>query len=740
MTDTAKSAILSRPIIDERDLLLDARDTFPLQLERTLGLYDESLLRQVAAKLIKPRNQWPAAELIERCRAAFDNIAVIDRRLRELSPPERRILAMIGHSGQPRWRVIHLAEMSAALGDSDAVQSIRSLLEAGLLFPELPEGGKRLRSFNQWFTHAASFGLTVFTHPTVMTRAFSENLGFPPLEPLENTQESKAWNVVEVYEADGLEWPLLLAALWQLASTEPFRRTQQGEFFKRDQERLRNDPLLNAPPTHSLFENSGMAFLVAELAGVLGILREADGEWRAGRFPPLWNKGILPTLASLWTALPLLTRWPILEGHHEPAAPSFILLFMIFMSRLPVETWVHPMDIQNWIRKCHPGWKSSTHDSSAESHLSPLINFLLALTYHLRMIQIGKDKGNELVVRQSSIGRWLLSLGPMPALPTLPTQTLLVQPNLEIVAYRQGLTSELIADLSHFAAWKSSGAACLLQLQPETVYRALENGYTFAKIQQTLSRHGTRQVPPAVQELLRTWTAKRDRLSIYPSATLFEFANSQDLDDALTRGLPATRLSERLAVVASEAAIDYRHFRLNGTRDYGLPPEKCVDIEPDGVTLTIDPDRSDLLVETELSRFARTLDQPDSNGRRQYRVTSESLGDGQDRGLSLFALEEWFQQRTGQSLSPAIRLLKTAPFHPAAEMKQQLVLHVSSSHLADGLMQLPETRGLFQARLGPTAIALEPEHADELRQRLEHLGLAIVTASPPPPSLSQPGN
>src|SRR6266571_2695944 len=86
----------------------------------------------------------------------------------------------------------------------------------------------------------------------------------------------------------------------------------------------------------------------------------------------------------------------------------------------------------------------------------------------------------------------------------------------------------------------------------------------------------------------------------------------------------------------------------------------------------------------------RLLDQSSENGRRQYRVTSESLGDDQNGGLGMFALEEWFQQRTGQPLSPAIRLLMTAPFQPAAELKQQLVLHVGSTQLADGLMQLPE--------------------------------------------------
>src|SRR5260370_28506022 len=77
------------------------------RLERTLRAYEESLLRQVAGKLLRPRGLWPIEELIERCRAAFDNIATIDRRLKELNPPARRLLALIDHSDQRCWPEIH---------------------------------------------------------------------------------------------------------------------------------------------------------------------------------------------------------------------------------------------------------------------------------------------------------------------------------------------------------------------------------------------------------------------------------------------------------------------------------------------------------------------------------------------------------------------------------------------------------------------------------------------------------
>ena len=189
--------------------------------------------------------------------------------------------------------------------------------------------------------------------------------------------------------------------------------------------------------------------------------------------------------------------------------------------------------------------------------------------------------------------------------------------------------------------------------------------------------------------------------------------------------MPAIRLSDRLAVVKSESDIDFRHFRLSGTRDYALPPERCVVIDSEGVTLTIDQERSDLLVETELRRFAQFLDEPGRKGQRRYRITSSSLAEGQNGGLGIQALEEWFQQRAGRSLPPAVRLLLTAPYQPAVELRHQLVLHVSSPEMAEGLLQLSETRPLIESRLGPTSLAIAGEHVEELRRRMEQLGLTI---------------
>src|SRR5262249_8047813 len=150
---------------------------------------------------------------------------------------------------------------------------------------------------------------------------------------------------------------------------------------------------------------------------------------------------------------------------------------------------------------------------------------------------------------------------------------------------------------------------------------------------------------------------KRDRITVYPSAVLMEFNSADDLNEALARGLPAERLADTLAVVVNEGAIDFKHFRLTGTRDYALPPERCVTVEPDGVTLTVDLAKWDLLLETEAPRFAEPVPSPSPNGRRQYRITPASLAAAREGGWSLPMLEQWFQQRAGEVLPPAARLL-----------------------------------------------------------------------------------
>src|SRR5262249_47066240 len=290
------------------------------------------------------------------------------------------------------------------------------------------------------------------------------------------------------------------------------------------------------------------------------------------------------------------------------------------------------------------------------------------------------------------------------------------------VAYRQGLTPALVARLTRFASWQSLGSACTLQLGPESVYRALEGGLTFDDILRTLEQHGTRVTPPAVVDLLRTWSNKRERISIYPSAALLEFATAEQLDEALRRGFPGVRLSDRLAVVASESAIDYSLFRLTASRDFTAPPEQCVALAEDGVTLTVDLARADLLLESELTRFAEPMGGMTGN-QRCYRLTPASLAAARASWMMVQGLEAWFLQRVGGPASAAALLLLAGGEGTPVALRHHLILHVPTAELADGLQQWPATGALIRERLGPTALSIAEEDVAALREQLARIGI-----------------
>ncbi len=108
------------------------------RLAGTLRHYDEVLLRKVTGRLVRPRNQWPVEELIDRSVETVNNPAVLDRRLAEIDPAGRQLLALIGHSRQSCWALGNVVELTIALGQEDGLKPILDLLEAGLLFPLLP--------------------------------------------------------------------------------------------------------------------------------------------------------------------------------------------------------------------------------------------------------------------------------------------------------------------------------------------------------------------------------------------------------------------------------------------------------------------------------------------------------------------------------------------------------------------------------------------------------------------------
>jgi len=693
------------------------------QVRSTLAVYDETLLREVAARLVKPRNHWSRHELINKCLEVLQNPPVLDRRLADLSLPLRRLLGLLARSRQSIWPLASLFELLLAFGEEPAAVGpvVQDLFEAGLVYPVLGGNVSRLGSFGYWISTASEGPLYV-----LLPRPLMERVRLPEVE---QTHLGETLPEVTPRRADGLELLLRLAVLWQQVYSLPLRRTQGGGFFKRDVERLSQDALFNSPSADALRTIPDPGFLLAELAERLGLLLAVEGEVRAGSLPEEWNEGLWPALGAIVPQLFRLCDWGPVDGyrplstHNQPFASAY-LLTLEALGQTPSEQWLAIDLLQDWVQEHHPFWARS---GVRPSQRGPWLEvFLLGVVWPLGLIEATQHQ-ERWWVRFSDWGRaWFLGTPLPPSPPSFP-KTLLLQPNLEILVYRQGLTPALLRRLSLVATWKTLGAACTLTLEAQTVYRALEAGETFESLAQLFEQHGTRPTPPGVLDLLRTWANKRERITVYPAATLLEFASARDLEEALARGLNGFRASENLLIVASEDQIDFKQFRLAGSRDYGLPPERCVTVDDDGVTLHVDLSRSDLLLETELPRLADLVERQAGNNRRIYRLTPESLARARQAGWTLYTLEQWFSQRLGHPATPAAKLLLLAPQIETPRLRQLVVLTFADAAVIDGLEQWPQTRSFLQERLGPTAVVVAEEHLPGLQQVCSQLGLKLPT-------------
>jgi hypothetical protein len=455
----------------------------------------------------------------------------------------------------------------------------------------------------------------------------------------------------------------------------------------------------------------------------IGLFVLEGGELRAGPFPRAWDAGLFATLAGLWAGLSAVAHWDAQRGYFLTEAgepfPTVALPALLLLAAQPEGVWTHPSDVAGYLFPRHPTWGGTLADpiDQGESWIEAM---LLGWALPLRLVEAAQD-GEGWWVRLSAVGRHLVARGPAPDLTNPIPRCLVVQPNGDIIAYRQGLTPGLVGKLSRFADWKMIGPACTLGLSAESVYRGLESGLTLSDVVAMLQQHSGHPVPANVQDLIRRWAGKRERITVHTAATLLEFAVAADLDSAVARGLVTQKLTDRIGLANGE--LDYKHFRLLGNRDYEARPQRCVTFAPDGVTFTVDVAASDLLLEAELSRLAEPVsaDGPE----RRYRITPAAAAAVREQGMTVAELDQWSLSRSGQPLAPSARLLVAGGDGSAGELERRLVLTLPSEAVTDGICQWPETGDLLDDRLGPCAVTVPEENVDALVSRLASVGVQV---------------
>ncbi|MGL6073823.1 MAG: hypothetical protein ACRC8S_06640 [Fimbriiglobus sp.] len=688
-------------------------------LQDALTRYSEDLLREVAGRLVKPRTQIPNEELIERCTSTWANPPVLDRRIRDLPESSRKVLAIVGLSRRCRWKIGGLLTILASLGHQEGLTPITTLLDCGLAIPKLPATMQRLET---WIEVLGSniVDAELDFPPGVVSRARTEDLGLP-------TIPSESLGLASPRQSDGLDWPLRLSLVRQQVEESPVRLTQSRLLFKRDITRLQTEPVMLASISEQVKPIPDAGILALFWATAASLLKLDDLELGAANIPESWQNSTIATIADLFGSLTDVEPWDPLKGYSPNEnnvypTPTAGFLSLLLLTKIPAGQWADPAPMAEWLWAAHPSWQGQLPKDQMKNRGAGWVEaWLVGVALPLRLIEATPAEGSW-KVRLSDVGRWLFTGDAEPAATPIVPQSLLVQPNAEILAYRQGLTPKLIGKLSRFASWKNLGGACMLELTATRTYHGLESGMTLAGIQQTLNQHGMKPVPPTVTDLLRRWADKRERITIFGTATLVEFQTPADLDTAISRGIVSIRVTDRIALTDDGRDPDFKQLRLIGNRDYEAKPQQCLNIAADGITMTLDTTYSDLLFEAEVTRVADHLI-TETPGVRKFRLTPQSLRRAIDSGWDLEAVDDWFMLRAGQALPAAARLFLAQ----GTNLKSRTVriVQLPAATLAAGLMQWPETAALVTEQLGPETVALPEENLLALQTLLQTLGITL---------------
>ncbi len=433
---------------------------------------------------------------------------------------------------------------------------------------------------------------------------------------------------------------------------------------------------------------------------------------------------------------------------HHLATPYLRIAALMWLAREPEDTWVAFDDLEVFFRDRDPSWDRLTLDlpvptprgnarsgreRAEKSPVGLLESILLGPAYQLGLVRSAEDRpGGRRLVQMAPLGRYVLGLGPPPPPRETFDQFLFAQPNFEVIAYRQGLNPWLIGLFSRFLEWSQLGAALELRLTPDWVYRGLEGGLSTEQMLQRLERHGGRALPSSVVEAFKSWSARRERVNVHTAATLIEFATPDELIEAIQcwpggeESGSVVRLTDRIVLASDSTAIPFDRFRVSGSRDYRQPPEPCLDVEPDGVTVSLELGRSDLFINTELARLFDEQGRPElSTTRRRYALSKASLARALNEGQTPAQIERWFVNRTGEPIPPAARLLLRAAQGEKISIRaaRRIVLKVPHEEILDGLFQHPATAPWLGHRLGPESVEISEAACEALRKALHELGL-----------------
>ncbi|MEX1023831.1 MAG: helicase-associated domain-containing protein [Planctomycetota bacterium] len=186
-----------------------------------------------------------------------------------------------------------------------------------------------------------------------------------------------------------------------------------------------------------------------------------------------------------------------------------------------------------------------------------LVNWVKKRLYLLGLVDLGYDShAHPVAMRLTASGARLFGLAAAESPAVGPVGSLVVTPDHQVVLFRTGDDAELIHELDRFCVREANDEVVHFHLREDSVQRALRQGMSVGRMQETLSKHSRTPVPQNVIISVRDWAERAGRMTL--SAELVLRCSDADVlerfrADAGARKYVDTILSEHAVQLASRA-------------------------------------------------------------------------------------------------------------------------------------------------------------------------------------------
>ncbi len=335
-------------------------------------------------------------------------------------------------------------------------------------------------------------------------------------------------------------------------------------------------------------------------------------------------------------------------------------------------------------------------------------NAILGTLVHLGLVERGPVTGRgPLAFRLTALGRIVFGSPDVPGLlpSTAESRFFTIQPNFEVIAYIDDVPTRVVWPLARLAR-RTSGSGNPVQtfvIDRESMYHAMEGGFTLNQIREYLTSHARNTPSPNVIRTLEEWGGKRESLVLRRGVSLLVGIDSPP-KVARAVGDGFHLLDATVAVPKGLPLLTYP--------DRARP---CGEASEDGV-IRLDPD-ADLIAVARLQQLIGAADVG------ELRITEASVAGAKRRGLSA---EQLLDRLRHHHRGPVPLILEVAirnwSVGGQVVLGNLLMLRVPDSAIASAILGSERFKPFIIRHIPLQWFVVDGKHRKELERLLTSIG------------------